>query len=212
MKILIIGGSSGIGLEAVRRGLACGHMVRAMARSAGRMEISHDFLEPFPGDATVSPDVAKALDGVDAVVQALGVAAGPRAALGPVDLFSRATAELVSQMEKKGPRRLVSITGFGAGDSRSKLTCLERIPFRMFVKSAYDDKDRQERLIKESDLDWTIVRPSLLTNGPRTGSYRVLVEPESWRNGLISRADVADFLIRQVDDRTYLRKTPVLVY
>lgn len=212
MKILIIGGSRGIGLEAAKRALACGHAVRAMARNADRMELSHNSLERFSGDARDAADIAKALQGVDAVIQALGIAAGPGAAFGRVDLFSRSTAELVAQMERNGPRRLLAITGFGSGDSRSKISFLERIPFQFLLRSAYDDKDRQERIIRESGLDWTIVRPTLLTNGPRTGSYRVLLEPESWRNGLISRADVADFLIRRAEDRGYIGQTPVLAY
>jgi putative NADH-flavin reductase len=70
----------------------------------------------------------------------------------------------------------------------------------------------QERLIKDSALDWTIARPGVLTNGSRTGRYKILKEPLEWRNGIISRADVADFLVQQIEDRAYLRKTPVLVY
>jgi len=70
----------------------------------------------------------------------------------------------------------------------------------------------QERLIKDSALDWTIVRPGLLTNGRRTGRYKVLKEPSQWRNGTIARADVADFLVEQIEDRSYFGKTPVLVY
>jgi putative NADH-flavin reductase len=69
----------------------------------------------------------------------------------------------------------------------------------------------QEKLIKESELDYTIVRPGVLTSGPRTGRYRVLVDPSQWRNGIIARADVAEFLVRQIGDQTYIRETPVLI-
>ena len=68
-----------------------------------------------------------------------------------------------------------------------------------------------EQIVRASGLDWTIVRPGGLTSGPATGRYGVLVDPASWRAGMISRADVADFLAKQVDDTTYLRKTPELV-
>ena len=88
----------------------------------------------------------------------------------------------------------------------------QQLPFRFFFGRAYDDKDMQERLIKDSALDWTIARPGVLTNGSRTGRYKVLKEPSQWRNGTISRADVASFLVQQIEDRAYLRKTPVLVY
>ena len=212
MRILVIGASKGIGLEAVRRGLGAGHAVRAFARRADRITIEHAALERVVGDATDPADVAGALDGVDAVLQTLGVAAGPDMLLGPVTLFSDATRALIPEMERAGPRRLVSVTGFGSGDSKTKISCVERIPFRLLFRRAYDDKDEQERLIRESRLDWTVVRPTILTNGPRTGRYRVLAEPEAWRNGLISRADVADFLVGQAADRSLLGRAPVLAY
>jgi uncharacterized protein YbjT (DUF2867 family) len=88
---------------------------------------------------------------------------------------------------------------------------LQRLPFQLVFGRAYEDKSRQERLIEESLLDWTIARPGVLTNGPRTGRYKILTEPSQWRNGIISRSDVADFLIRKIDDQTYFHKAPVLI-
>jgi uncharacterized protein YbjT (DUF2867 family) len=82
-------------------------------------------------------------------------------------------------------------------------------PFICSFGARYDDKDEQEDLIQDSKLDW-VIRPVILTNGSRTGKYHVLVEPRSWRIGFISRADVADFLVKQIDDDTYLGETPVL--
>ena len=210
--VLIIGASKGIGLEAVKRALACGHSVRAMARSASSIILSNENLEKWPGDALKDEDVQAALEGIDTVIQALGIAAGPEMILGSVRLFSKSTSMLVPAMEDAGVRRLICVTGFGAGDSRASIGCIQRIPFRILLERAYDDKDVQEALIRESPLDWVIVRPGVLTNGNRTGRYKVLVDPKSWRNGFISRADVADFLIRQIDYDTYLGKTPVIVY
>lgn len=211
-NILIIGASKGIGLEATRQALSCGHVVRALARSANRIGISDAKLELRSGDALDPADVAAALQGVDTVIQALGIATGPDLILRPVSLFSQSTRVLLPAMKEAGVRRLICVTGFGAGDSQASMGCLQRVPFRLVLGRAYADKDIQERLIRESDLDWVIVRPVILTNGSRTGRYQVLDDPGSWRNGLISRADVADFLIREVDDDTYLRKTPVLTY
>ena len=147
---------------------------------------------------------------MNAVIQVLGVGLGDL--FGPVHLFSDATRILVAAMQARGVKRLISVTGFGAGDSRASINCLQLLPFRFFLGRAYDDKDVQERLIKESALDWTIARPGVLTNGSRTGNYKVFERPSQWRNGIISRADVADFLVQQIEDRAYLRKTPVLVY
>ncbi len=216
MRILIVGASRGIGLEAVRQGLARGHTIRALARSADRIGPEHPRLETCAADATDAAAVAEALDGVDAVIHTVG---GPRAIrprFAPVTLFSDTAATLIAGMHRKGVgagvRRLVSVTGFGAGDSRSRLSLPERLPHRLLLGPAYDDKDRQEVLIRGSGLDWLIVRPTILTNGPRTGRYRVLVEPKTWRNGLISRADVADYLLREAGEPRLSQATPALAY
>jgi len=209
--ILVIGGSKGIGLEAVKRALEKGHRVRAFARGAERLRLTHDNLEKRNGDALKSEDVAQALVGIDAVIQALGVAAGPDMVLRKVHLFSGATAILVPAMEKAGVTRLIAVTGFGAGDSKASINCLQRLPFRALLGRAYDDKTIQEDIIRKSELDWTIVRPGVLTRGPRSGTYRVLDDPATWRNGIISRADVADFLVDQIDSDIYIRQKPVLI-
>jgi uncharacterized protein YbjT (DUF2867 family) len=79
------------------------------------------------------------------------------------------------------------------------------------LKRVYDDKDVQEWIIRSSGLDWTIVRPGLLTNSLAIGQYRVLTAPNDWRFGTISRADVADFIVRQIDDRALIGTTPLLI-
>jgi putative NADH-flavin reductase len=173
------------------------------------MGFSHPNLEKCSGDALKRPDVDAALDGVSVVIQTLGVAF--KDLFRPVRLFSEATAVMVAAMNARGVKRLICITGFGAGESRASIGCLQRLPFQAIFGRAYEDKSRQERLIEESSLDWTIVRPGVLTGGKRTGRYRVLDDPRQWRNGIISRADVAEFLVRQIEERTHVRKAPVLV-
>jgi putative NADH-flavin reductase len=210
--ILVIGGTKGIGLETVKQALERGHMVRAFSRKASQLNLDHPNLEKLSGDACDPEDVAHALADIDLVVQAIGVDHGPRMILGPVTLFSDSTRVLGAAMKQAGIKRLISITGFGAGDSRQRIGCLQRLPFELFLGRAYNDKGIQERLIQESDLQWIIVRPTILTNGSLTGRYHVLDTPREWRNGLISRADVADFVKRQVETFEYAGKTPVLTY
>jgi putative NADH-flavin reductase len=118
---------------------------------------------------------------------------------------------LIPAIKAQGVKRLICLTGFGAGDSRASISCLQRVPFQIVFGRAYEDKSMQERLIKESGVEWTIVRPGVLTNGPRTGRYRILSDPAQWRNGSISRSNVAEFLVRQIEDQTYVRQAPVLV-
>lgn len=209
--LLVMGASAGIGLAATRLALERGHGVRAFARNAQRIPLQHPRLEKFSGDARRPDDVRRALAGVEAVILALGVPAGPRMVTGPVDLFSTATAVLLPLMAELGVRRLAAVTGFGAGDSRAAINPLQRLGFALVFGRAYADKDIQERLIRQSSLDWVIARPGVLTNGPATGRYRVLLAPGEWRNGIISRADVADFLVRSVEGDQYRHQAPVLV-
>ena len=209
MRVLIIGASKGIGLETTRQALKAGHHVRALARSAVGMPLSDPNLEKVRGDALNIEDVEAALMGIDVVIQTLGVGFGDL--FRPVHLFSDATRVLIAAMKARGVKRLICVTGFGAGDSRASVSCLQRLPFQIVFGRAYEDKSLQERLIKESGFDWTIVRPGVLTGGPRTGRYTVLSEPSQWRNGIISRSDVAEFLVRQIEDQRYVRQDPVLV-
>jgi putative NADH-flavin reductase len=209
MRVLIIGASKGIGLETTRQALAAGHRVRAFARSADAIRLQDARLDKFRGDALKAADVEAALEGVDVVIQALGV--GFSDLFRPVRLFSDATRVLVGAMEAKGVKRLIAVTGFGAGDSREAIGLMQSLPFSLVFGRAYDDKSKQERLIRQSSLEWTIARPGVLTDGRRTGRTKILADPSQWRNGMIARADVAEFLVRQIEDRTYLRKAPVLV-
>ena len=209
MRVLIIGASKGIGLETTRQALDAGHVVRALARSANAIAISNASLEKIRGDALKPENVEVALVGVDVVIQTLGVGLGDL--FRPVHLFSDATGVLIAAMRRQGVKRLICVTGFGAGDSRVSINCLQRLPFQIVFGRAYDDKSLQEKLVKESELDWTIARPGVLTGGPRTGRYRILAEASQWRNGIISRADVSEFLVRQIGDGAFIRKTPVLI-
>ncbi|MCJ2139321.1 NAD(P)-dependent oxidoreductase [Methylobacterium sp. E-066] len=207
--VLVLGASKGVGLETAKAALAAGHRVRAFARSAAGIDLPGDGLERFTGDALNAGDVGRALDGVDVVEQALGVPT--RDLLGPVRLFSDATNLLVPAMERAGVDRLIAVTGFGAGDSRDAIGPLQRLPFRLMLGRAYDDKDAQEMRIRRSRLAWTLVRPGILTSGAAMGRYRAMTEPSTWRNGLIARADVAGYIVGQIAEPSHAGRAVVLV-
>lgn len=208
--VLVIGASRGIGLETVKAALIAGHVVRALARHAGSIASAHPNLVRIDGDATDPACLATAVAGADAVIETLGF--HNYAAREPVTLFSRATRHLVAAMQQAGPRRLIAVTGLGAGDSRGIGNPIyTKLFFPLLLSRIYEDKDVQEQIIRDSGLDWTIVRPGLLTNGAATGRYRVLPERRDWGVGSISRADVARFLVGQIADTSLIGKTPLII-
>ena len=207
--VLVLGATSGIGAVTVDEALSRGLRVRGFARGAGSMA-PRDGLEPFVGDAQSPEDLLRALDGVCAVIYALGVKERPAMIWQQETLFSRTTAALIDAMQASGVTRLITVTGFGAGRSRDAMSKLEKLVQNAVLGRVYDDKSRQEALIMESALDWTIVRPVILTKGARTGTAKVLRGPDEWRNGLISRRDVAAYLVDAVIDGLDLRGDVVL--
>lgn len=209
--IVIIGASRGIGLEAVKAGLAAGHQVRALARSAASIPIDDPRLQKITGSALSREVVETALEGADAVLQTIGITS-PRDLVFGTTLFSKSTHILIEVMEAAGPKRLIAVTGLGAGNSRGRAGAVyDYLVFPLLLQRIYADKDVAEEMITKSSLQWTIVRPGGLTSGAATGRYHVLPEMKDWRFGFISRADVADFLIKQVDDLALVHKTPLLI-
>lgn len=207
-KLLIIGASKGIGLETVKRALEAGHEVRALARGAVVIEGDNARLERVAASALDRGAVERAVEGTGAVLMTLGTTR----LLSPGRLFSDATRIVIDAMKAKGVRRLIVVTGLGAGDSRGHGGALyDWVFFPLLLSRVYADKDVQEQMVKASGLDWTIVRPGLLNNGRLTRQYRALGEPKDWTAGSISRADVADFLIGQIDSREWVGRTPLLI-
>ena len=145
MRVLILGASRGIGLETTRQALDAGYDVRALARSATAISISNPNLKKMRGNVLNTEDVQAALVEVDVVIQTLGVELGEL--FKPIQLFSDATRILIAEMKKQGIKRLVCVTGFGAGNSRASISCLQRIPFQIVFGRTYGDKTLQERLI-----------------------------------------------------------------
>jgi putative NADH-flavin reductase len=207
MNILIVGATRGIGRQLLEQALASDHAVTALVRDPRRLDTHHERLKVIKGDILDSKSVTAAMTGQDAVCCTIGVKAPwPR-----VTVFSEGTRNLLQAMKKVGVRRLICVTGIGAGDSRGHGGFLyDRIFYPFLGSTIYADKDRQEALIKASDVDWTIVRPGFLTNGPLTKNYRSLTDLTGVTAGWISRADVADFILNELHSKRYLQQTPLL--
>lgn len=207
MKVLVLGATGGTGRHIVREAQASGHAVVALVRSranAGPL----DGAALVEGDARDAPALASAMKGCDAVVSALGTGLSP---FRRVTVLSTATRALVDTMERERVRRLVCITGVGAGDSRGHGGFLyDRLLLPLLLRTIYDDKDRQEAVIRASGLEWVIVRPVVLTNGPATGRVRALTDLSGVHGGTIPRADVARFVVAQLADDTWVRQAPLV--
>lgn len=209
MNILIVGATRGVGRQLLEQALASGHAVTALARNPQRLATRHERLRILKGDILDSDSVAAAMAGQDAVCCTIGV----RTPWEQPAVFSEGTRNLLQAMKQTGVRRLLCVTGIGAGNSKGHGGFLyDRIFYPLLLKGVYADKDRQESLIEASDVDWTIVRPGFLTNGPLTGNYRMLTDLTGITAGRISRADVAHFILKELESNRHLRQTPLLTY
>lgn len=207
MNILIVGATRGIGRQLLEQALASGHTVTALVRDPRRLAAQHERLRVVKGDILDPESVALAVAGQDAVCCTIGV----KAPWIPITVFSQGTGNLLQAMKKAGVRRLLCVTGIGAGDSKGHGGFLyDRIFYPLLLKAVYADKDRQEALIRASDVDWTIVRPGFLTNGPLTGNYKTPTDMTGVTAGRISRADVAHFMLKELASNRYVRQTPLL--
>lgn len=206
--VLIVGASRGVGLETLKQALQAGHEVQALARSADQIAIDHPNLHKVAASVLDPGILDTVLPGIDVVITTLGVAP----TVSPVRVYSDTAKAVSKAMRHHGIRRLVAVTGMGAGPTRSLGGFLySQILRPVFLHTIYEDKDREEEIIRSSDLDWTIVRPGFLTRLPPRGNYRVLTDPNDWEAGFISRSDLAEFLIRQISDKTLLRETPLVI-
>ncbi|ASZ12962.1 SDR family oxidoreductase [Chitinophaga pendula] len=212
MNTIIFGASGGTGRHLVTQALAQGHQVTAFVRNPATFDIRHPQLQVAQGDVLDFNSVATAVKGHDAVICALG-----RPANKTGQLRSAGTLNIIRAMQQDGIRRLICQTSLGYGDSKATL---KRTPFIFrhiivpyLLKKGFADHALQEQHIRESKLDWTIVRPGNLTDTPFTGHYRhgfAANDPKVTVK--VARADVADFMLKQLTSDHYLHQTPGISY
>ncbi len=195
MKILIVSGTRGIGRQLLDQALKAGHTVTALVRNPPRLGVKHEQLSVITGDILDADSVTRAMGGQDAVCCTIGV----KVPFG-VTVFSESTKNLLQAMGKGMVKRLICVTGIGAGDSKGHGGFFyDSILYPLAMKAVYADKDRQESLIKASDMDWTIVRPGFLTNGSLIGNDRILTDLTGGTAGKFSRADVAHCMLNELE-------------
>jgi putative NADH-flavin reductase len=209
MKLLIIGATRGIGRRLVELALDEGHAVTALVRNPEHLTVRQDRLSVIKGDIRDKEAVNRAVKDQEAVCICIGINPTRK----PVTVFSEGAKTVIEALTHSDANQLICVTGIGAGDSKNHGGFFyDRIINPLLLKTIYEDKERQEALVRNSNLEWVIVRPGFLTNGPLTGKYRVLVDLEGVRAGKISRADVAHFILSEVKDKAYRLKTPLLTY
>jgi putative NADH-flavin reductase len=209
MKLLIFGATGGTGRELVRQALEQGHLVTAFVRDTSKYGIGDNSLRIVKGDIIDYESVINAVKGQDIVISALGVNL-----MGKNTILSSGTKNIINAMEEHDVRRFICVTSLGVGNSKGQLGWRYNFILKPFIlRNIFADKERQEKFIKDSLLDWIIVRPAQLTNGPLTGKYHTWTgKPTGEMENKISRADVAHFILTQLVDDTYLRDSPALSY
>ena len=203
MNITIIGASAGIGLETVKRGLNRNHSITTLSRSEINIEDKQS-LNMILGDATNKADLFKSIQNADALIVTLGTGKNMKA----TTLFSD-FAKLILEIhnENKITIPFIFVTGFGAGESKNYVPWLVKMFLKYLLKDVYADKTKMEELITHSDLNWTVVRPGRLSDKELTEKYRIENKLFKGINiGGINRADLADFLIKQAENQTELKK------
>jgi putative NADH-flavin reductase len=203
MNITIIGASSGIGLETVKRGLNRNHSITTLSRSEIKLE-QNRLLKVILGDATIKADLLKAIQNAEALIITLGTSKNMKVTTLFSD-FAKLIVEIHRENKIKAP--FIFVTGFGAGESKNYVSWLVRLFLNYFLKDVYADKTKMEEIITNSDLNWTVVRPGRLLDKELTEKYRI--ENTLFKGikiGGINRADVADFLIKQAEKQTELKK------
>ena len=205
MQIAVFGATGGTGQQVVQQALAAGHSVTALVRDPSRLAAQDERLTVVEGDVLDRAKVDETVSGADAVIVSLGNTSN-----NPDYIVSRGTEVIVDSMTAAGkPMRLIVVSSLGVGESRDQVPFAFKMLMNTVLKKAMDDKERQEALVKASGFDWIIVRPGGLTNGPATGSYKAGVDVKLTA-GQVSRADVAAFVLLQLDDDTYLRQAPAI--
>ena len=204
-RIVIFGAAGRTGRNIVEQAVSRGHAVTAFVHK--RTFSFSEVVRIINGDVLNPADIEKAVASQDAVLSALGRGSSPRPVTFP------GTKNIVDAMDKAGVHRLIVESAFGAGESAKEISIPDRLFVRgLVLRSSFKDKDLMEACVEKSDLRWTIVRPPRLTDGPRRGSYRAGERiPLNIASG-ISRADVADFMLSQVEGGEYIGKKPSLAY
>ena len=209
MKLLVLGGTGGTGRLIVEQALEAGHDVTVLAREKSRVTNTNPKLRVAIGDTTAGAEsLAESMRGQDAVISAIGRGYSFKSE----HLIARSVPGILAAMEMAGVSRLVFTSAIGVGDTYADAPLPAKLFFRTLLRGIYADKLVGDRLIRDSDLDWTIVQPSQMTDGPLTKKYRSGEHLVFAGKAQISRGDVAHYILDRLNDPSSIRKTLVVSY
>lgn len=206
MKLLILGATGKTGRQLVTQALEKGHDVTILARDRSKVGIQHERLHVVEGDVANNAALGEAMRGRDAVISALGRGMSFKSE----NLIERSVPGILAAMQTNGIRRLMFTSAMGVGDSYREAPLIAKIFFRTLLRGIYADKAIGEQMIRNSPLEWTIVQPVQLTDGPLTKNYRVAESLPLSGQPQISRADTAHFILDRLHVASTFGKTLIL--
>lgn len=208
MNVIVFGASGGTGQEVVRQALAAGHTVTAFVRNPATYSSPDQRVQVVKGDVKDPASIEAALSGQDAVISVIGAKPTKTSTI-----RTEGTKAIITAMEKVGPKRLISQSTMGAGDSKPMLSWLYAfILVPLLLKGTFADHDGQEQVIQASSLDWTIIRAGALNNKPLTGKYRILPVSNKRQTLKLSRADAAHFIVHELENNAYVKQIAGVAY
>ncbi len=208
MKITIFGATGGTGRQLVEQALAAGNEVVAYIRNPSKLNINHEHLKVIQGELADEPLIESAVSGADVVLSALGPRGGSKN-----KPMTEGMQNIIAAMKKQSVRRLIITSTLSAKDPNDlpdfKTKALVNL-VKLTMHDAYEDIVSAAETVHNSDLDWTIVRLAMLNNGPKSGKVKAGYVGSGKVGTQISRADIADFMLKNVQNAEYLRQAPAI--
>lgn len=209
MKVVVFGATGRSGRRVVKRALDEGHAVTGIARTPSKMELTHAQLTLVRGDILNYDSFANVFEGQDAIISTVGK--GER--FGSVELYSEGIENIIRAMETYGLSRLIAITSGGTypGWDRKNSIFYELLIKRVLLRGEYMDMKRMEDRIMDTNLEWTVVRPSGLTDEEGTGEYRVKIGYSIPESNTTTRDDLAEFIVDELESNQFVREGVAVV-
>ncbi len=205
LKILVFGSTGATGKEIIKQALKMGYEVSAFARNPEKITLKDKNLSIIKGNILDYNSVEKAFQSHDAVISALGIRS-----LKKNNTISSGINNIIKAMYKQNIKRFICISAIGVGNSKEQQSSLgflyNYIVIPFMLKNMFDDKEVQEKMIQESQLDWTIIRPAILTMEERTENYKAFLHNEKNYKAKVSRADLAGFILEILNTKQYINK------